>query len=97
MNKHEIYGHLPLEALTPDQLYTQESHVFRNGLEQIDPDEPITFGRDANGVPYVLDGNHHAKKALDIGITLQGWCIAQSSFDVTKDPDFIPVSDLEIR
>ncbi len=83
--------------LDPWQLYTAESKIFEEAIKK-EPENkaPIFFGRDKNGVAYVTDGHHRAYHALQAGRMVEGVQIAEGNFDVTKDPDFRPISRLKL-
>jgi len=82
-----------VQQLDPKNLYTGETRVYSQGLVKADLKEPISYGKDVNGVHYVMEGNHRASKALAGGVLL-GQHKANGKFDVTTDPDFRPVSEL---
>jgi len=85
------------EVLDASELYTAETIIYKSGLaEAKDNNEPIFFGRDINGVPYVTDGNHRAYDAWENGGQLMGQQISRGKFDVTKDSDFRHISQLRV-
>ena len=84
-------------ALDTSTLYTTETIVYKEGVNSADVDEPISFGRDVNGVAYVNDGNHRAKNADQGGGVVLGKQISQGHFDVKTDPDFRLVGELKIK
>lgn len=90
-------GEPPVEVLNPSKLYTYETRVYKSGLEVVNMDKPISFGRDKKGNPYVYDGNHRARKALENGLKLLGQQFGSNNLlDVKKNKDYRPISELVV-
>lgn len=83
-------------VLDPKKLYTTEAIVFSDRVKKANLKEPIKFGVDANGNPYVTDGNSRAVNAFLSNSPLLGQQVSTANFDVTKDPDFHPISEVKI-
>ena len=83
-------------SLDPNSLYTQETRVYRSGIKKVNLKDPIKFGKDAKGRPYVTDGNHKSRKAWEQGVPVLGQQVATAKFDVTQDADFRHISQLRV-
>lgn len=86
-----------MEILNAGGLYTQETFVFREGIEAVDLNEPRTIFIDQAGHAVVSDGNHHAYMAYLAGKPFIAEPIGRILKDVSQDPYFRKVSELKVR
>ncbi|MCL5438596.1 MAG: hypothetical protein M1268_01255 [Patescibacteria group bacterium] len=79
-------------------LYTQETIVFRSGLENTDTLKPISVYEDLGGNQAIADGNHRAYNAYIRGALseLPREIIGKISKDVSKDPNYRVIAELDI-
>lgn len=87
-----------MTKLEVPQLFTPETVVFANGIEQCDLSVPITVFRDSNGNHALADGNHRAYRAFTEGKlnNLGRVEIGKIKKDVSSDPDYRLIADLRV-
>jgi hypothetical protein len=79
-------------------LYTQETIIFRSGLNNVNSLKPIWVCIDTNGNQAVTNGNHRAYKAFLNGSLseLPREIIGKIPRDISKDPNYKEISKLKV-
>lgn len=83
--------------LVPENMLTQAPYVFATGVHEVDLSRPVNVSLDDAGNIILQDGNHRAKKAALEGQQVLANLIGHLSGDLSTDPFYHRVSDLDIK
>lgn len=87
--------------MDPSKLYGRDAVVSRRGVNDADLTKPVSFMKDRYGHVEVIDGQHRAKKAFNLGQFIAGIFIGTRSDnnDLSRDeykhkiPDIKEIDD----
>jgi len=84
--------------MSTPELYTQETIVYARGVAAADIARPVFVYEDTAGHHALSDGNHRATRAFQKGVlnALPRTIIGTFPQDVSKDPNFRPISQLVV-